>query len=756
MRSPGKAAVPAETPLQMVLLLLVLLLLPCAALAAQRPSPALPRITAVRSEATMTIDGRLDEADWQRAAIIPFLTQQNPHPGESTPYGTEVRILIDRENIYIGVTCSDPDPRKIARHTMQRDTADPFGDDFIDLVFDTFGDRHTGYLFEVYPTGAQTDGLIGGPGNLSTDWDGVWESRTEITAAGWTAEIKIPSRTLHFKVGLDSWGLNVARFVARDRIMLTWCCASLDNDLLDLTRAGTLEGVKDLGQGLGLSVSPYALGRVDRPIRNPDQVTTGDAGLDIAWSLTPGLPAVLTLNTDFAETEVDTRQVNLTRFSLFFPEKRPFFLEGSNQFAFASGLGTDFIPFYSRRVGLVTTGTDDTADSAPVPIDWGTKIVGHAGRFGIAALDIETGTSNLAPRTNLFAGRVTYDATQHLRLGTISTSGSPDGVSDNALGGFDAVWHGSDLFGGKNLTLSTWGARTGGDALPCATCPTLEGKRDAWGAGVNYPNDRWNAYAYFNEYGDAFEPGLGFLPRPGTRQYQAGQAFQPRPSADGPWRAIRQFFFESFYTQVDDLAGVTESRRLFLAPFNIETSSGEHFEANLAPQYELLTAPFEVVTGVVIPPGRYRFTRYRAEMESSEGRPWRIGSTVWLGDFYDGRLTQVENFVNWSVFMGHLQLKLDLQNDFGRMPEGNFIQRLWQLQGVFAVSPRFILSSYFQYDTDSSSLGMNTRLRWTFRPGNDLFVVWNRSWNHPQDGPSFSIEPLRDELTVKVRFDWRG
>ncbi len=735
---------------------LLALLLPRPALAAQAPPPAQPRISAVRTEGEITIDGRLDEADWQRAAMIAPLIQQNPHPGEPTPYRTEVRILVDRENLYFGVTCADPEPRKIAMHTMQRDTTEPYGDDFLDLIFDTFGDRHTGYLFEIYPTGAQTDGLIGGPGNLSTDWDGIWESRTQITGNGWTAEIKIPSRTVHFRIGLDAWGFNVSRFVARDRTLLTWCCASLDNDLLDLTRAGRLEGVGDLSQGLGLSVSPYGLGRVDRPITDPGQTTTGNAGLDLAYSLTPGLPAVLTLNTDFAETEVDTRQVNLTRFSLFFPEKRSFFLEGSNQFEFASGLGTDFIPFYSRRVGLVTTGTGETSDSEPVPIDWGAKIIGHAGRFGIAALDIETGTSNLAPRTNLFAGRLTYDASQHLRLGTIVTSGGPNGISDNTLGGLDAVWHTSRLFGGKNLTLTGWGARTSGDVLPCTTCPTIEGKRDAWGAGVNYPNDHWNATASFSEYGDAFDPGLGFLPRPGTRQYQAGQAWQPRPSPDGPLKSVRQLFFETFYTQVDDLAGVTESRRLFAAPFNIETSSGEHFEANWIPQYELLSAPFEVVTGVVVPPGRYHFTRYRTEALSSESRPWRIGATVWFGGFYDGRLTQIENFVNWSGWNGHLQAKIDLQNDFGTMPEGNFIQRLWQLQGILAGSPRLILSSLFQYDTDSSSLGMNTRLRWTFRPGNDLFVVWNRAWNHPLDGPSFSIEPQRDEFSLKVRFVWRG
>jgi hypothetical protein len=713
--------------------------------AAQPQPPA--RVAAGRTTGRIVVDGRLDEPDWQAAGVVPDLVQRMPHPGAPTAYHTEVRILADGENLYFGLRCFDPDPSTLGTHTMQRDVADPFGDDFVDVVLDTYGDRRTGYLFEVYPTGAVADGLISGAGVFSLDWDGLWEARSSIGPDGWTAEIRIPSGTLHFKPGLGEWGLNFNRFVARDRTVLVWCCASLDSDILDLSHAGVLTGVDHLTQGIGLGVSPYALSRLDRPIGSGDQDVLGRAGLDLTYSLSSGLASVLTINTDFAETEVDARQINLTRFPLFFPEKRPFFLEGSNQFAFASGLGTDFIPFYSRRVGLLAL--DDTGENnAVIPIDGGLKILGHAGRFSLAALDIETGTSPFAPRTNQFAGRLAWDATDRLRLGTILTRGSPDGVSDNSLAGADLVWHTSALRGSKNLTLTGWGARSDGD-VP-------EGRRSGWGAGVYYPNDLWNGYLAFNEFGDGLDPGLGFLPRPGTRQYQAGQAFQPRPARDGPFSWARQFFYETFYTQVDDLEGRTESRRLFTAPFNVETDSGEHFEANWAPQLERLTEPFEVAPGVVVPPGSYHFTRYRAEAQSAESRPWRVGATVWMGDFYDGRLTQAGTFLQWNLLRGHLQQRLDLEDDYGRMPEGDFIRRLWQLQNVIAVSPRLLVFSFFQYDTDSQSFGMNTRLRWTFRPGNDLYVVWNRNWAHPLDAPAFGIAPTSDQVTVKVRFDWRG
>jgi uncharacterized protein DUF5916 len=720
--------------------------------AAPKPAPAAkPWITAAQAKGEIRIDGRLDEPDWRTAAVIPDLVQKDPHPGEPTPYRTEVRILVDRENLYFGITCIDPHPDRIAMHTMQRDTADPFGDDFVDLIFDTFGDHHTAFLFEIYPTGAQADGLVSGPNQLSMDWDGVWETRVSVTAEGWVAEVRIPSRTLHFKSGVDSWGFNVLRHVALERMYVVWSGTTIDSDMLDLGRAGVLSGVGGLDQGMGLTVSPYLLGRLDRTFAEPDQQIVGQGGLDLSFSLTPGLPAVATFNTDFAETEVDSRQINLSRFSLFFPEKRPFFLEGSNQFGFGSGLGTDFIPFYSRRLGLATSdcsGSSENTSADRIPIDWGAKILGHAGRFGIAALDIQTGTSEFAPRTNLFAGRLTYDATEHLRLGTLATNGCPDGITRNRFGGLDLVWHTSNAFGGKNMTVGGWAARSGGD-LP-------QGRKDGWGARIDYPNDHWNGYLDFKQLGDALQPALGFLPRPGTRQYQAGQAFQPRPSRDGPFRWARQFFFETFYTQVDDLEGTTQSRQLFTAPFNVDMRGGEHFELNWIPQFERLTAPFEVVPGVFIPPGDYHFTRYRAEVESSRTRPWRIGSTVYWGDFYDGRLTQIQTFVDWNVLKGHWQQRLDLQNDFGRMPEGNFAQRLWQLQNVFAFSPRLILSSFFQYDTDSHSLGMNTRLRYTFHPGNDLFVVWNRNWQHPLAAPAFSIEPDSDQVTVKVRVVWSG
>jgi hypothetical protein len=703
------------------------------ALTAQAPS-APQAVAAAPAAGRIALDGVLDEPAWAAAGTIPGLTQQEPEPGRPTPFdGTRISVLAAGEILYFGVVCPDPEPAKIAVHTLQHD-ADLEGDDTVAFVLDTFGDGRNGYLFRINAGGARQDGLISG-NEASLDWDGFWEARVRRTPGGWTAEIAVSARSLRFRPGRERWGLNVERYIARERLTLRWTAASLDARLEDLQRAGSLTGLAGLRQGLGLSAAPYLLGRADDRRDAARVREKGEAGLDLSYNLTPELGAVLTVNTDFAETEVDTRQVNLTRFPLFFPEKRPFFLEGSNLFTFGSGLGSDFIPFYSRRVGLVR--------GRVVPIDAGLKLLGRAGPWSIAVLDIETGDSPAAPATNLFAGRTTYDVDEHLRVGALATRGDPAGEGDNTFGGLDAVWQTSSFRGDKNLNFAAWGARGGGD-LP-------DGRATGWGVQAAYPNDLWDLSLNVNEYGEALDPALGFLPRPGTRQYSLGAAYQPRPREDGPFGWVRQFFFELFPTRVDRLDGTTESWRVFMAPFNLSTRSGEHLEANWAPQFERLDEPFEVARGVVIPPGRYRFDRLRVEGQSSRFRPWRVGSTVWFGSFFGGHLTQWESFLYWTVGPGRLRFELDAENDFGHLPQGDFIQRLLQLKTVYAFSPDLVLSAFTQYDSESNDLGFNSRLRWTIRPGRDLFLVWNRNWKRLPE-PGYRLERDSDQVVVKLRW----
>ena len=321
------------------------------------------------------LDGVLDEPAWQAAGVIADLTQQSPKPGEPTPFRTEVRVVADGANLYFGITCDDPDPARIAVHTMQRD-GNMTGDDTVSIVLDTFHDHRTGYLFETNAAGARLDGLISDPNaeTAALDWDGIWDVHTRRTPTGWTAEFKLPAQTIRFNRSSGQWGFNVQRYVARELVTLRWTGTTLDAKLLDLRRAGNLEGIASLSQGWGLTVSPYVLGQYQIDHVLDHSFSKGQAGVDVGYHATSQLDAVLTINPDFAEVEADTRQVNLTRFDLFFPEKRPFFTDGANFFDFGLDLQEDFIPFYSRRVGLF--------DGRIVPITVGLKAVGRAGPVG--------------------------------------------------------------------------------------------------------------------------------------------------------------------------------------------------------------------------------------------------------------------------------------------------------------------------------------------------------------------------------------
>jgi len=697
-----------------------------------------PTVAAGRSAGPIQLDGRLDETAWREAGPVAVLTQQSPRPGEPTVYRTEVRVLIIRDTIYFGFLCHDPEPDKIAVHTMQRDGF-VLGDDTVSIVLDTYGDRRTGYLFQINAAGARIDGLISDPEHPSYDWDGIWDARTARLGEAWSAEVEIPAKTLSFKKGLEGWGLNLERFVARERITLRWASPTLDSFLVDLSRAGSLTGLEDLKQGRGLDFSPYTIGKMITDFTPDSRTWQGTGGLDFTWRITPQLAAVLTANTDFAETEVDARQVNLTRFPLFFPEKRPFFLEGSNQFEFGLGLGETFIPFFTRRVGLLA--------GQQIPINGGLKLNGRVGRWNLGILDVQTRETMLAPGTNLFAARVSYDLTKKFRVGTIFTHGDPAGLQSNTLAGFDAVWRTSTFAGNKNLSLGGWTALSAGD-IP-------QGQRTGWGLSADYPNDQLDCYASIKKFGEALDPAIGFLPRPGTRQYSGGCSYKPRPAEKGAFGWIRQYFLRNYYTRVDNLQGTNESWLYSASPLEIELDSGEHAAFTFEPQFELLPAPFEIVPGLFIPAGPYRFNRWRVDAETSHHRRWRFETTAGFGTFYSGHLAQWMNRANWTSPKGSWQLGLEATNNFGQLREGNFVQRLWQLEFAHGWGPNVVLTSFIQYDTESQNLGANTRLRWTFKPGKDLFIVWNRGWRHVLDTPTLSLLPDSEFVAIKLRWMFR-
>jgi hypothetical protein len=685
----------------------------------------------------ITLDGRLDEAGWSRAETI-TLTQQEPHPGGPTPYATEVRVLVDGQHLYFGFINRDPSPDSIAVHTLQRDDWQG-ADDHVTLVLDTFGARRLGYWFQVNAGGARTDGLSV---NASTDdsWDGIWDAAVARVPSGWTAEIAVSTHSLQFDSHLDAWGLNVGRYVARDQLSLRWAGITLDSDIFDLQRAGALGGVDGLKQGAGFAVQPYALARYNG---GSGSDSSGDVGAAVKYNFTPRLEGILAINPDFAEADVEPGQVNLSRFSLFFPEKRPFFLEGSNLFEFGHGLNigddgnlsTQFVPYFSRRIGLV--------DGQIVPINAGAKLIGHIGDFSLGLLDVETGDDVVAPGTNLAVARAAYDLNEEFRIGTLLTHGDPRGAGDNSYAGLDGVWRTSQFRGDKNLTVSGWYGHSYGDLVP--------GEADGYGAAVEYPNDLWYGFLKVNEFGDALDPALGFLPRPGTRQYLGIALYRPRPQG-GVFDRVRQFQFGGEYIQVDDLEGIPESKELALLPFRMTTESGYFFDPVFVADYEALAEPFTLAPGVTIPAGEYRFNRYSIRGNTPESRPLVFYGNVSGGDFYTGTLKSTSLELTWTSPDGKLQFGVENENNFGYLPQGDFIIRLTQVNATWSFTPDLALSTFLQHDSLTDEIGINARLQWIIQPGRELFVVFNHGIE-PQLGELNRAPPTGNAVIVKLRWD---
>jgi hypothetical protein len=382
------------------------------------------------------------------------------------------------------------------------------------------------------------------------------------------------------------------------------------------------------------------------------------------------------------------------------------------------------------------------------------KLNGRAGRWNLGVIDVRTREKSLVsgeavPGTNLFVGRASFDVTEKLRVGSIVTDGNPDGVHRNTLAGIDAVYRTSEFLGDKNFLVGVWSAATTRDAG--------RGNHTGYGIKVDYPNDRWDCFVSFHKFGEALEPALGFIPRPGTHRTDWACEFRPRPRKDGPFGWVRQQFMDHRFYRVTNHRGLVESQRFSWVPVNVQMESGDRFSVNWLPTLENLPVPFEIADGVTLPVGRYRFGRLIGEAETSPNRRVQLGNTSGFGRFYSGTLYEQSNYVRYTSANGGWQAGLNVQQNIGRLPEGRFVQRLWQFDTTYAVNSYTSLTSFLQYDSVSQTLGNNLRLRWTLRPGNDLFIVWNRGWKRLYSSPSDrTLSPDRELLAVKLRWTFRA
>jgi len=674
------------------------------------PAPAShPEIEIVRTPTPPTIDGVLDEEVWDRAAVIDNLTQVEPVEGVPPTRRTEIRILYDARFIYFGVRCYDSEPDRIIATQLRRDGSLD-ADDRVELVIDPIFDMRSGLFFATNPVGARLDGLVINNRQIDRDWDGIWYVKSSIDDEGWVAEFAIPFQTISFNSKTTRWGFNLERVVRRDREVSRWSAPSRNIEIQSVADAGILDGIDEITQGLGLDVRPYARGTYLKEPSDDDLKGTG--GLDLRYRLTPAISLTLTFNTDFAETEVDQRRVNLTRFPLFFPEKRGFFLQDAGIFRFG-GIRFNPLPFFSRRIGLDENGL-------PVRILAGAKLTGRAAGWNLGFLSTYMDSTSTLDRKLLTVGRVALNVLDESAVGFIVTAGDPLGNGDNWVVGPDFNFRTGTLFGDRVLEANAfllYSDTSDGDA-------EVTGDDVSWGFKLDYPNDRVNWSIDVTEIGADFNAALGFVPRRGIREYIGRWRYRWRP----PGSFIRTIDSGLRGELITNLSNDVETRELNLNLLEITSNAGDSLELETSFNREVLDQPFEIQPGNTIPVGDYEFARYGVELATADSRPLSVLASVEAGEFFSGDRLDTTLAVQLRP-SDHFFASIEWERNDVDLPTGDFIVNTVRVQADILFNPDLSWSNLIQWDDVSNSLGINSRVRWIIEPGNDLFFVVTQAFD---------------------------
>ncbi len=698
--------------------------------AAPQIDPALPRVHIVRTEEAPTIDGVLNDAVWEQAAVLTDFRQTDPDEGAPVSEPTQVRLLYDASHLYIGVRCYDSEPQRIVATQMRRDVG--LGtDDRIAVVIDPYFSRRNGYYFEANPLGAHGDALIEDNSEFNKSWDGIWHCKATIDAEGWSVEMAIPFKTISFNPETDRWSLNVMRFIRRKNETAHWASPSRDRSFNSFADAGVITGIHDIEQGLGLDVEPFVVGTLLRDYEQGDTDLLFDAGVDIFYKITPSLTLSTTINTDFAETEVDDRQVNLTRFPLFFPEKRDFFLQDAGIFNFG-GINRNPLPFHSRRIGIGPNG--EMQD-----ILLGAKLTGRIEDINIGLLDVVMDDDAELGRKNFFVGRASVNVLEQSNLGAIFTHGDPLTESDSWTGGFDFNYRTSDFGDGKTLQAHLWmlGSDSGGD----------DGRGGAFGGKLIYPNDRINWSCGYTRIDDDFEAALGFVPRRGIHEYFGNWRYRHRPVHD----YIRALDFGINTFVITNLDGDVESRDLGFNLLTVQTERGDVLDFDYTREREVLFDDFEIYDGVVIPAGSYKFERYSARLGTTPALPLDATLRFAGGEFFTGTREEYTASLNWRPGP-HFNMSADYIVNDVHLDQGDFLTRVIRARATVQFSPQLSWSTYAQYDNVSETIGINSKIRWIVTPGSEMFFVVNQGIERDDDSYAFTETDVTAKLGWTMRF----
>jgi hypothetical protein len=680
------------------------------------------------------IDGRVNDAAWEQASFINEFYQREPIEGDPMTEATEVFICYDDNYIYFGVKCYQ-DPKTISAKEMLRDS-DTGSDDRFHVLLDTYLDHRNAYLFRITPLGGIMDSYHSQNGTVyNNNWNGVWIGKAKITDIGWEAEMAIPFKSIGFDKNSDKWGLRLNRYISKKREFGSWPVANINASQFQISDAGIMEGLEGITQGIGLDIAPYFItGFNSKREEKPDYKING--GTDIFYQITPSLKASLSINTDFAETEADSRQINLTRFSKRLAEKRNFFLDGANYFSFGlEGKGNEppsgrVNPFFSRTIGLDKSGI-------PIPVNYGAKLTGQVNNFNIGMLyvsdDRDYGNSHFS------VARVNYNLGKQSSLGMISTFGNSNDSTQNLLGGVDLKLASSRFMGNKNISLILFGIKSGTENKP--------GKDVSWGGSFSYPNDFINFQIGHVEIGENFIAGLGYIPRSNIRETYGSLTFGPRLNKWG----IRQITFGGSFDYVTDFDGHLQSKELTVNPLGIRFESGERISYNLTNKYDFFEDDFNIYAAFIIPPGEYQWWENRLSLTTEGGRKLSGRVSYGFGDFYTGSQDSWEVSANWKIAVP-LFIGGTFTTDIVKLPEGSFNANIYMVNLNLLFSPDLTLYNYFQFDSQSDVVGWQSRFQWIIKPGNEILLVWNSGYTKPSDRYSMNESALRFKLKFNIRF----
>ena len=716
---------------------LALALLAWPAVAFQRPSAQVLHLQAGES---VVVDGDLSDPAWEGAVPIGALTQVEPVQGAEPTWPTEIRLAFDRDALYVAVRCFD-NPKDVRARQRDRDAFVRY-DDVVELWFDTFHDNRFAFWFQATAGGSLGDALISDGGNeFNKNWDGIWYGKVRRDEQGWAFELAIPFQTLVFGSENDTWGFNVVRKRVANGESCRWASPSVAYRSFQLARGGVLTGMTGMRHGMGLDAVPYVRlgGERQRAVLGSsadDWSTLGDAGLDLAWRVDPATTLRMTVNTDFAQTEVDARQINLTRFPLFFPEKRDFFLEDAGLFSFGAGEDSSLLPFFSRRIGR-----DDLGEA--VPILAGLKLTGRSGQWNFGLLETLVDGQGQVADQSLGVARISRNIGQQSSLGMIFTHGRPEEESDSFTGGLDFRIGTNSQQGGARTT-DVWGWWLASESEGAI------GDDETFGVQARTRTSQWTHELFAQSIGKEFDPALGFVRRTGIREYEWSSRYTWRSQGNGPIREYRAELAPSYTT---GLSGRKDSWEVGLEWLDLVFASEDGIEVGTERRFERIPSPFELGGGATIAAGDYDMTVNSVGFESNDRR-WVNGEAgVEFGDFYGGdilRWVVAPVLVPGPLFTLSLEyedIAVDLESGEG------FHTNVYAARFDFSFNPELSWRNLVQYDTESKQLGLQSRWHWIVTPGQDLFFVAGLGW--VREGSGRPLVPTGQEVNLKLQYTLR-